>query len=180
VTKDLILGTKGIIDAVPGTIIHMTGSNFSNGGWHPELATGLQNLTLSFEGGPSVTDSFEVSGHDFGGTEGGFTTNFTLGTLVLGGAGKVSTLKLTDDLDNNPDWNGNEVLYVDNLVLNPGSVLNLNGKKLFYHHLSNSDGQIQLNGGSAEQVPEPGSTAALLIAGFSLATRRAKRRVGAR
>jgi hypothetical protein len=160
VLNKLTFGSLGHLDAVPGSIIHMTGSAFDNQSTNPGALAGLANLQLIFEGGAATIDPFEVAGHDLGPVMAGFQDNFALGTLRLGGASAVGRVRLVDAFDNDQVGANNESLYVTNLVLGPGSYLDLDGHNLYY--LSGSiDPGATIVGGSPTPVPEP-STFVLL------------------
>ncbi len=129
----LNFGPNGSLAAVPGSTIHMTGSVFENESTSPAALAGLGNLKLIFEGGSGVIDPFEAAAEDMGAvTEGFVEGNFLLDTLQLGGtaAGKI---ELVDDFDNQSDGaTGNEAVYVNNLIMNAGATINLNGLNLYY------------------------------------------------
>lgn len=162
----LTIGTKGTFTAVPGTTIHMTGSIFENKSTDATKLAGLASTTLIFEGGPSVLDTFEVAGRDYGAVESGFTQNFALENLTIGGMA-VGRVKLVDVNDNQPTWTGKEALYVNNLVVNPGSTLDLNGFKIYYHHFTGNLTDVLFNGGSLVQIMTDYGTWAAGFAGFT-------------
>jgi hypothetical protein len=176
VSKELILGKNAIVNAPPGTIIHMTGSHFRNAGQNPAVSRGLANIALSFEGGAGVTDTFEIASRDLGADAAGLLDNFALDVLQLGGAAGVGNVRLVNDFDNTPDWPGQETLYVHRLILNPGAVLDLNGRTLYYESFSNHGGTIQLNGGSMQLVPEPRAAGVLACLCAALTAARTPRR----
>ena len=117
-----------IFTAVPGSTIHMTGSIFKNYNTDPSDLAGLSNLELIFEGGSGGVANFEVASEDMGAVIGGWTDNFALGTLTLGGI-DVGKIQLRDTFNNQP---GIEALYVSNLNIGAGSYLDLNGLNLYY------------------------------------------------
>ena len=134
VVKDkLAFETGSTFTAVPDATIHMTGSAFQNESTNSANLAGLGNLKLIFEGGTEDVDPFEAAGEDVGAVAGGFVTaNFLLDTLQLGGtaAGKI---QLVDDYDNQDDGSlGNEAVYVNNLIMNAGATIDLNGLNLYY------------------------------------------------
>ena len=90
----------------------MTGSALENKNTDPTDLVGLSNLKLIFEGGSE----------DMGAAIEGWTDNFTLGTLTLGGA-DIGQLELVDLFDNQPLWEGSEALYVHNLNIGASSYL---------------------------------------------------------
>lgn len=165
VGQTLWIGTNATLSAVPGSTIHMTGSEFRNESTNAAAMAGLANLTLVFEGGASVVDNFEVAGRDFGPDTNGMVLNFTLGTLELGGT-DIGQVRLVDAFDNQPGWTGEEVLYVHNLTIHPGSALDLNGLNLYYDSFTGDPGAVTLNGGVLTSVPESGGM--VLLAGGAL------------
>lgn len=153
VSNELKFAENSTFTAVPGATIHMTGSNFENKSQTPENLSGLENLTLIFEGGEGVWDTFEVASLDVGGDDAtGFDTNFALGKLQLGGDAGVGWLQLVDLFDNQV---GIEALYVHCLVLGKDSKLDLNGIDLFYGSLTDQGCEIFLNGAEMINVPIP-------------------------
>jgi Dockerin type I domain len=128
VSNLLHVGQNGSIEAVPGSTIHMTGSVFENESTDPESLADMENLELVFEGGNADVDTFEVAGKSL--DEAGEDANFILGELTVGGA-DVGHVQLVDAVDNQPDWEGEEVLYVRRLTVGAGSVLDLNGLELY-------------------------------------------------
>lgn len=168
ISEKMTIGPYGSLSAVPGATIHMTGSTFENHNTDPTALAGLANLTMIFEGGDSVVDSFEIAGDNLGATLDGFNDNFALGTLQLGGDAGIGQVMLVDLFDNQQDGLGNEALYVYNLVLNDGSFLDLNGFDLYYASFTNFGGIIDLNGGHLFAVPEPSVLILLGISAISL------------
>ena len=108
VTGNFVVGEQGIFTTVPGAEIHMTGTNFILTSTNQDNLAGLQNVKLIFAGGPGVIDTFEL------GVE--------VGYLEIGAG---SHIHFVDNYDNNQD--GNEVMTIDNLVLNPGAILDFFG-----------------------------------------------------
>ncbi len=172
VSETLSFGDGAIFDAVPGSTIHMTGSGFFNLSTVEAELAGLNNLTMIFEGGEFVFDSFEVAGLDLGLVDEGFNLNFALDSLVLGGTDEAH-LVLVNDYDNgNHGGVGGfeEALYVDTLTIGAGSTLELNNYHLYVRNLNN---QGTITGGhvTMSPVPEPGTIALLGIGLFGLARR---------
>ena len=163
VTDDFTISALGHLKLAPGTTIHMTGSQFLNHSTDPVAVGSLVNLNLVFEGGPAVVDAFEVGGADWGLSDQGFIDNFALGMLTVGGA-HIGQLRLLDGFDNQPDWDGPEMLHVRGLHVGAGSLLDLNGLRLVYDEATiHPEATILLNGGTLTQTPEPASL--LLLAG---------------
>lgn len=143
----LNFGADSTFTAVPGTTIHMTGSAFENYNTDSADLSGLDNLELIFEGGAAEVDRFEIGGRDLGAVMEGFDDNFALGTLTLGGA-DIGQVQLVDTFDNQPDWDGDEALYVYNLIIGPDSYLDLNGLNLYYlNGTIDAEATVIYNGG---------------------------------
>ncbi len=174
VSNSMHIGLNGSLQAVEGTVIHMTGSHFSNASVNPAAVAGLGNLKLIFEGGPSQLDTFEVAGRNFGADMLGLEDNFVLHTLSIGGS-QIGRLQLVDLFDNQPDWQGIESLYVENLILTQGSMLDLGQINLYYGTLTDHGGMVLSNGGSMQEVPEP-ATMGLLAIGLAALIRRRQMR----
>ncbi|HEX8523811.1 MAG TPA: hypothetical protein VF669_16260 [Tepidisphaeraceae bacterium] len=171
VSGDLVFKPTAVFKAVSGSIIRMTGSNFFNQSSDPSSMLGLNNLKLIFKGGSSVIDQYEVSSPAKGSTDVGFQS--TLKVLQLGEGGTVGKVQLVDNFNNIP---GAEALYVDQLILGPGSQLNLNGQTVYYKSYINTGGTLQLNGGQmVAYVPEPAGMAVLAVAAGAMMRRRGKK-----
>ena len=173
VSSSLHIGLNGSLQAVEGTVIHMTGSHFSNASINPAAVAGMSNLTLIFEGGPSQLDTFEVAGRDFGIDILGLEENFALHTLSIGGS-QIGKLRLVDLVDNQPNWTGTEALYVEHLIMTQGSMLELGKLNLYYGTLTDQGGMVLSNGGSLQEIPEP-ATFGLLATGLAVLINRRRR-----
>ncbi len=79
--------------------------------------------------GQGPWQSLEVGGRDYGASNTGLTNNFALPELDIIGAGTQA--QLVDLIDNGHRAGGHEALYVTNLLVDPGTTLNLNGLKLY-------------------------------------------------
>jgi hypothetical protein len=95
----------------------------------------------------------------------GFESNFALRTPRIGGD-DVARVRLADDFDNTPAWEGQEALYVEEPALGPGSLLDLNGITVYYHDFTDLGGTVKLHGGSMVQAPEPTTTCVLVLDGL--------------
>jgi hypothetical protein len=135
----LHIGADGHVQAVPGATIHMAGAQFDNQSTAPADVAGLANLTLSFEGGPAVTDDVEAAGRDRGLDPNGWTDNFVLGTLQLGGPAGCGRIRLVDARDNHPTWDGNEALYVEKLLINAGAQFAASDVPLYFRETDKAD-----------------------------------------
>ncbi len=122
--------TNASMTAVSNSKIRLTG-NVEIAGTNSDNIAGLASTTLVFEGGPTVNSTLEVAGKDYGAALSAWSHNFALGTLQIGAAAS-SHLTLTDLVVNQPSPNGPEALYVNNLVINAGAVIDLNGLDLYY------------------------------------------------
>jgi len=143
ISQRLSFGAGAVFAAAPGSSVRITGPAPEPGAWLPAGSTveiwgtdpaalaGLGNLTLIFEGGDQLTATLEVAGADRGDDCAGFLDNFALDGLQIGGD-DVGRVQLVDLFDNQPDWEGAEAVYVENLLIGPGSYLDLNGLNLYY------------------------------------------------
>ena len=131
VSGKLRFGPLSSLSAVPGSAIHMTGADFENTSTDPLALAGLGSLELIFEGGAEAIDALEAAGEDMGAVAAGWTDNFALAALTLGGA-DAGRIRLVDNSDNQPVWEGAEAVYVDGLALHAGATIDLNGLKLYY------------------------------------------------
>ncbi|MFB3891891.1 MAG: beta strand repeat-containing protein [Phycisphaerae bacterium] len=131
VTGGVLFGQSAVFTAVPGSAIHLTGTMFSGLSTSSTSLGGLANLNLICESGPALTVEMETAGKDLGAVAAGWTDNFVLGTLTLGGTA-AGRIKLVNSATNQPGFAGPEALYVNNLVMNAGAAVNLNGLNLYY------------------------------------------------
>ena len=139
IRNSLSFGARGVLTAVPGCAIHMSGTALQNSSTRPTNLAGLANVNLIVEGGAANVLAYEVAGKDLGATPAGWTNNFALGTLTLGNAESLASggtgdgaIGLVNSSSNNIGWSSAEALYVNNLVLNAGATINLNGLHLYY------------------------------------------------
>jgi len=157
-----------MLTAEPGATAHLAGLQIAS-----RSAThfaDLENLTAVFDAGNSITSVVEVAGEDLGPIMAGFENNFALGTMQVGGE-DVGHVFLVDAFDNQPYWQGTEALYVKNLIVGPGSVLDLSGLNLYYLNAT-IDPDAIIVGGTPIQVPEPATVALLALSGLVLLKRR--------
>jgi len=169
VSQSLTLGANATFSAVGGSTpstmstINMTGSNFYNNSHNPSLVD-MSSLRMFFSNS-GASDTFEVAGHNYGANKAGFTNNFALGTLEVGPG---VTLTLVDNVRNL--GSAPEALYVYNLILDSGAVLDPpGGISLYYLNLTNNGGSFDTNVvqsvSGVSGVPLPGS---LLLLGSGL------------
>lgn len=136
ITGKLCFGADSQLYMAPSTSgcpVVMDGASFEIKGIDEAALADLDQVNLVFEGGASVISDFEVAGEDKGPAHSGFPVNFNLKTLTLGGT-KEGCVRLVDACDNGNRMKAGgdaEALYVDNLVLKAGSILDLNGLHLY-------------------------------------------------
>jgi len=153
VTDRLVFGAGGAYCAEDGTEILMNGADLENYSRCSAALAGLGNTRLTFSIGPEDDldwETFEVAGKDLGLTRQGFWNNFVLESLVLGGH-DVGEVQLVDLFDNQLDWDRPEALYVRELIVGPGSTLDLNGLHL-YSLCSKIDPNGSVIGGELDQI----------------------------
>lgn len=129
----------------------------------PAAVVGLQNLRLIVDGGSTKLSLLEAASRDMGATLDGFNENFALQAIQID---FDSAARLVNANDNSLLWTGNEAMYVNWLILETGSSLDLNGLNLYCANYVNNGGTIILNGGQVEMIPEP-MTFGLLGAGLA-------------
>ena len=138
VTSALSFDPWSTFTASNGSAIHHSGTVLVNSSATSANLSGLVNLNLIVEGEANVL-AFEAAGKDLGAVAAGWTNNYVLGTLTLGNVETLASsgtgsgaIKLVNSSSNNSGWSGAEALYVNNLVLNAGATINLNGLHLYY------------------------------------------------
>ncbi|MGB2985023.1 MAG: hypothetical protein WBE26_03995 [Phycisphaerae bacterium] len=148
VSNLLRFGAGSTFTAVSGSTIHMTGADFENLSAAEGDLEGLANVEFIFEGGPGEAVHFEVACEDKGAVTAGHVNNFALGKLAVGGV-DIGVVRLVDNTDNgNRGGAGGdaETLYVDSLILNAGSELDLNNLHLCWRTEFIDNGGTILNG----------------------------------
>ena len=150
----------------------MTGSAFVNQSTDANALAGLANLRLIYESADANWDPLEVAGRDWGADANGFLKNFGLGTLQLGGDAGPGRVCLVDLFDNQPSSSGAEALYVQGLVVNPGSELWLSGLHLYADGVLVNPGDGGLYGGGAIYAPQPASLVLLAAGAVAMLRRR--------
>ncbi len=100
----------------------------------PFETTLLADLHLIVEGSGGRLSIVEAPGIDAGARSSGWVSNFALGTLQVGGEEGPGYVKLNDRWTNQRFSQTPEALYVDTLILNPGSRVDLNGLNLYYRN----------------------------------------------
>ena len=156
VADTLYIGRYAMFEAVPDTVIRMTGSAFENQCRYPDRLEGLGNVEMVFEGGDEDIDSFEVSGKDLGAVIDGWIDNYALYALTLGGR-DVGQIQLVNQYTNHTDWSGGAAVYSRILNIGPDSYLDLNGYNLYYLAADiDPSATIIYDGGSLVEVQVPG------------------------
>jgi hypothetical protein len=161
--ENVTFGSLASLHTIPNGAIHVSGE------WYPgfyiylqdeSAFVDLENLALIFDGAtPLRRGRLEVAGRDLGPTASGFVDNFALGSLFVG-ATDPALLWLFDDFDNG-NRSSAEALYVHDIMIGPGSTLDLRGFNLYYDGLYDNQGTVL--GGTPVFVPEPGSVMLLAL-----------------
>ncbi|MCP4250742.1 MAG: hypothetical protein GY778_27205 [bacterium] len=99
--------------------------------------------TFNWVAGPLTMDgssqSLEAAGEDRGANLAGFTDNFAIGTLRIASG---TVVNMVDTFDNQADGNTtcDEALYLTDLILETGAILNTSGCRVYYQHLTDLSG----------------------------------------
>jgi hypothetical protein len=144
----------GVITATPGSHLRFRGDFINHS--TQNTAFDLLDASVTFDGG-GATQLFVVAGLDLGATYDGFTNNFAIGTLVIGG-GTNAVVALSGA--------AGRALYVESLTVDSGSVLLLNGLTIYTADPANLAGTVIEGGGMIMLIPEAGS---LTLVGCGLA-----------
>jgi len=155
VQNELALGGDAAYSAEPGAAIRMSGpqSDFRNTSTSSLALGGLRNtemtVALDMLDGPVDSNDnlpyshecishYEVAGKDLGFTRAGFWNNFVMDSLIVGTTDwtslwDIGLLQLVDAYDNQPlsETDRPEALYVYELIVGPGSILDLNKLNLY-------------------------------------------------
>jgi len=144
----LWLGAGAHVKADVGSAIHMLGADLIVESTDSRALEGLGSLRIVFEDPPAqeAFDTFEVAGTDDGPSIIGFRDNFGLRELHVGTPDTPARVWLVDAYDNDADGSASEALYVGKLVLNAGSVLDLQGLALYYLELVNLGASVRPDG----------------------------------
>jgi hypothetical protein len=123
---DLTMGPAAAL-IVQDYVIMVLSRNFSFAQANPaSWSWGYKtDLQMSGQGFPQT---LEVGGQDRGASDTGLSNNFALPSLYISASG--TQVKLVDLIDNG-HWPSREALYVNELWVELGTVLNLNGLKLY-------------------------------------------------
>ena len=148
----LTLAPTGVLVADSGSQLYLRGDFQNNSA--DNTGFDLLPAAVFFDGGGSHTQLFTLAGANLGATADGFTNNFAIGSLTIGGS--VGTVKLTGA---SPASNA---LYVEELTVTAGSELFLDGFTI-YTWQTNIYGAVYTgSGGAVVLIPEP---SALVLAG---------------
>jgi fibronectin-binding autotransporter adhesin len=131
-------------DVAPDTTIHFTGTTIENRSADATRLTGLSNLSLVLERGNSDIVALDVLGANKGNDPSGWTNNFALDTVTIGGAGGAAYVQLGAV---GLPADGSQALYVNNLEVAAGSQLDLKGKALYYRESATQRGVVNLDDG---------------------------------
>jgi hypothetical protein len=184
----LRLKSSAVVEAVPGSSIHMTGTGgVENDSTGPSSLLGLENLEFVFENGSGAFAPFEVAGKDVGANLAGFSNNYALHQLTLGGVDD-GLVRLVNAFDNHGDG-GREALYLDGLDIGLNSLLDLHGLLVYASESVTIDGTTylaaggyrefmpgcytgltdDLSGGKVILLPEPGTWMLLVLGALYIA-----------
>ncbi len=175
VSKELHLGPAGWLLAADDSMIELKDADLRISANNPAAYQALNQTRLLFTGDDALFESLEVAGADIGPDPLGYVDNFSLQELRLEQTG-AGGLRLEEVIDNTP---GTEALYVQELFLGPGAVLDLNGVTLYYGIASiDASATVLFNGGSFRQlsVPEPSASALVTVVAIALRTGQGRRR----
>ena len=143
-TEVLAFGLDGSLEAAAGSSAHLTGpAMVAIASDDASAMAGLENVTLVFEGGVDHDSTLEIASQDRGPTMDGYDDNFALGTLEVGGTNPADVVLVDEFFNSGVD----EALYLDTLVLNPGSTLDLDGQTLYVRTIDDNGGALVENGG---------------------------------
>ncbi|MGE5610440.1 MAG: hypothetical protein ACM359_14405 [Bacillota bacterium] len=162
ITRRLTLNQQSHLQTSTSATVHFLAADFENHQTSAYAANELQALNLIFESNTDRWSTLEVASQLRDTAADPYLANFALGTLTIGGE-TPGRLRLVDLFDNQA---GPEGLYVDHLIMNPGSILDLNGIALHYRTATLAPGAVIL-------VPEP--AAPLLALAVLLGLRRHRR-----
>lgn len=142
--QDLTLANSAQFQAAPGAKIVLFGTNLNIESTNPADVKGLAEATFVFNGGPRVVDRIEVAGAERGPNWGGFSNNFVLGRVIVGAPGEASHVQLSDLVGNGSGSGG--ALYVRELLVYPGSTVELGDHNLHVLQWTDLGGEIRADG----------------------------------
>ena len=136
-------GTDSVLTAVTGTTVNLPGGAIDILSTDPVALGGSSELNLVADGDNTVVSLIEAAGEDLGPAMGGFVTNFAFAGLDV--ATPDSLAQLRNATDNQPASAPADALYVKELMLGSGSILDLNGISLYTLNFTDNGGAV-LNG----------------------------------
>jgi hypothetical protein len=171
ITVDEYIQIFGGWEAVPGAEVTLGGNLFLRA-TDAAAVSGLSNTSFTFAGG-GTQQEVEAGAADRGADPFARAPgDFHLAGLTVSAG---SYLYVVDSVDNQGDGAGNEVLYVNDLVVGPGATLNLLGRTVYAMNVSIDPSATiadSLGGGQLLPfVPAPGAVALVAPAAL-LASRR--------
>lgn len=164
-TQDSCIHAGGLTSAI------RLGGSFVVNSTHGELWN-LATVNLTMSGDGSSVQTLEVMSEDRGVSKNATSDNFAWGDLRVA---RGASVRLADEFDNSAsDGGAPEALYVNSLILEPGSRLDLNGRNIYYFGTLSVDETAVLieNGGALIQAPvslAPVSNTIFPLEGFSAA-----------
>ena len=155
VSRYICFYSDSYLEAVLGAEITLNSAGFNVLSTSPENLQ-FENLNLIFNESVNV---LEVACAEL--IENYFDQNFAFNSIELNGA-----LTLIDLVDNQLDGEGNEVLYVRNLIFNENGEIDLGSTTLYYEKLFLGDTEVELedvdgrySNGQLQQIYPPAPTA---------------------
>jgi hypothetical protein len=162
VEEGVRFGAEAVLEIVESSDILLKGGEFEIFGQDSTKLAGLGQLSLIVEGDGEVS-RMEAAGRDWGAVGDGFVDNFAFAQIRVGGT-SGGHLRLVDAIDNTSDSAASDAVYVDRLIVQAGSSLDLGGLNLYYRHAEILGRVVNSGGSIGRVVPEPGSLALTILA----------------
>lgn len=157
------LGILAEVEASPGAQVRIDGGEVAIEGTDSQLLSDLRHVSLWFTG-DAQPSSLEATSLDLGNVSAGYHQNFDWDDLIVGNSAAAGHLQLVDEFEN---LAGTDAVYVDRLIVEAGSSLDLNGLNLYYR-TADIRGQVLTAGGSLQAVPVPEPTGLVLTTLFGV------------
>jgi hypothetical protein len=118
------------------------GGDFVNTSKSPSLWN-MTDVAVKLDG--SSAQRFEVASEDRGASAGGGNGNYGIGSLTVAAGADVT---LVDDYDNSRDTATAEAVYVEDLIVESGATLRLNGHNVYVTGSQSVEGTVVEDGGA--------------------------------
>ena len=118
------------------------GGDFVNTSKSPSLWN-MTDVAVTLDG--SSAQRFEVASEDRGASAGGGNGNYGIGSLTVAAGADVT---LVDDYDNSRDTATAEAVYVEDLIVESGATLRLNGHNVYVTGSQSVEGTVVEDGGA--------------------------------